>query len=65
MGSADIQSLADLGNAYAVIKEIRPLPFSRDTIMQLVMATLIPFTPLLFTLFSFEVILDRFIGIVF
>ncbi|RWS48089.1 hypothetical protein CKA56_15930, partial [Arcobacter venerupis] len=65
LGSADIQSLADLGNAYAVIKEIRPLPFSRDTIMQLVMATLIPFTPLLFTLFSFEVILDRFIGIVF
>lgn len=65
LGSADIQSLADLGNAYAVIKEIRPLPFSRDTIMQLVIATLIPFTPLLFTLFSFEVILDRFIGIVF
>ncbi|MFM4770069.1 hypothetical protein ACEUAE_19440 [Aeromonas veronii] len=65
LGSADIQSLADLGNAYAVIKEIRPLPFNRDTIMQLIMATLIPFIPLLFTLFSFEVILDRVIGIIF
>ncbi|EPX9366191.1 hypothetical protein ACW6B7_004022 [Aeromonas veronii] len=65
LGSADIQSLADLGNAYAVIKEIRPLPFSRDTVMQLIMATLIPFIPLLFTLFSLEVILDRVIGIIF
>ncbi|MNU62674.1 MULTISPECIES: hypothetical protein [Aeromonas] len=64
LGSADIQSLADLGNAYAVIKEIRPLPFSRDMIMQLITATLIPFIPLLFTLFSFEVILDRVIGII-
>lgn len=65
LGSGDIQSLADLGNAYAVVKEIRPLPFSRDTFMQLIMATLLPFVPLLFTLFPFEVMLDRVIGIIF
>ncbi|WDF90938.1 hypothetical protein [Aeromonas hydrophila] len=65
LGAADIQSLADLGNAYAVVKEIRPLPFSRDTFMQLILATLVPFVPLLFTLFPFEVMLDRVIGIIF
>jgi hypothetical protein len=65
LGSGDIQSLADLGNAYTVVKEIRPLPFSRDTFMQLIMATLLPFVPLLFTLFPFEVMLDRVIGIIF
>lgn len=65
LGAADIQSLADLGNAFSVIKEIRPLPFSRDMFLQLVLATIIPFSPLLFTLFPFEVMLDRLIGVIF
>lgn len=65
LGAADIQSLADLGNAYTVIKEIRPLPFSRDMFLQLVLATVIPFMPLLLTLFPFEVLLDRLIGVIF
>ena len=38
LGASDIQSLADLGTAYAVIKEIRPMPFSRDMFLQLVFA---------------------------
>jgi hypothetical protein len=33
--------------------------------MQLILATLVPFAPLLFTLFPFEVMLDRVIGIIF
>src|SRR5215475_13850428 len=36
VGSADIQSLADLGNGYQVIKEIRPLPFGKEAVLQLV-----------------------------
>ncbi|MNG89430.1 hypothetical protein D3C79_482970 [compost metagenome] len=65
LGAADIQSLADLGNAYTVIKEVRPLPFSRDMFLQLVLATVVPFMPLLLTLFPFEVLLDRLIGVIF
>ncbi|MFC5707999.1 hypothetical protein [Aeromonas eucrenophila] len=65
LGAADIQSLADLGNAYTVIKEVRPLPFSRDMFLQLVLATVVPFMPLLLTMFPFEVLLDRLIGVIF
>jgi len=65
LGSGDIQSLADLGNAFTVIREMKALPFGRDTFVQLVSATLIPFVPLLFTMFPLEEMLDRIIGAVF
>jgi len=46
VGSADIQSLADLANSYDVVREMRPVPFSRDTIVQIVGAVAIPLLPL-------------------
>src|SRR5512139_640274 len=39
LGSGDIQSLADLGNAFSMIKEMSPLPVGRDTLFQLIVAT--------------------------
>jgi len=63
LGTGDIQSLADLGNAFAVIKEIKAVPFSRDMFLQLVWATLVPFVPLVFTMIPLEELLDRIIGI--
>jgi len=65
LGSGDIQSLADLGNAYLVIKEMKAVPFSRDMFVQLVLATVVPFAPLLLTMFPLEELLDRIIGAVF
>jgi hypothetical protein len=35
VGSADIQSLADLANSYEVVRGTRAVPFGRDTIIQL------------------------------
>jgi hypothetical protein len=49
LGSADIQSLADLGNAYETIKGTRPLPITKQSVVSLVVATLIPIAPLLLT----------------
>ena len=40
VGSADIQSLADLGNRFQVIRDIRPFPFGRDAVIQLVVLVL-------------------------
>ncbi|MCG3200762.1 MAG: hypothetical protein NFCOHLIN_00624 [Gammaproteobacteria bacterium] len=65
LGSGDIQSLADLGNAFGVIREMKAVPFGRDTFVQLTMATVIPFFPLLFTMFPLEEMLNRIIGAVF
>lgn len=65
LGTGDIQSLADLANAFAVVKEIKALPFSRDTLLQLAWATLAPFAPLVFTMIPLEQLLDRIVGAVF
>jgi hypothetical protein len=65
LGTGDIQSLADLDSAYAVITEIRAVPFSRDLLLQLSWATLIPFAPLVFTMIPLEELLDRMIKTVF
>jgi hypothetical protein len=62
VGSADIQSLADLANSYEVVREMRPVPFGRDTIIQLAVAALAPFVPLLLTVVPAEQILKSLLG---
>lgn len=65
LGSADIQSLADLGNSYAVVREMRPIPFGLDDIGRLVAATAVPLVPLLLTIFSPEELIMRVIKVLF
>ena len=65
MGSADIQSLADLANSFEVIKTMRMAPFSKETILQLGVATLVPLIPLLLTMFSAEELMKRLLSMVF
>jgi hypothetical protein len=48
LGAADIQSLADLGNSFAVIKKMNAFPLDLNTIKTLVLAAALPFVPLLF-----------------
>jgi hypothetical protein len=65
VGSADIQSLADLGNSFEVIRTMRIVPFSKETVFQLGVVTLSPLLPLLLTMISFEELLKRLLGAVF
>lgn len=65
IGTADIQSLADLGNSYDIIKDMRVVPFSREMILQLCIVTLLPVLPLMLTLFSVEELVDRLLKAVF
>jgi hypothetical protein len=65
LGSADIQSLADLGNSVEVIKGMRFAPFTLQTVLQLAVTTLLPVTPLLLTMISMEELLDRLLKVVF
>ncbi len=65
LGSPDMSSLADLQSAVNVVREMKALPFGRDTFVQLTVATVIPFAPLLFTMIPLEQLLDRIIGAVF
>lgn len=65
LGSGDIQSLADLGNSFQVIREIKPVPFSRDTVAHLVVFTLLPGMPLIFTIIPIEELISKLIGSIF
>jgi hypothetical protein len=65
LGVADIQSLADLGNSYALVRDMRPVPFGLDDITRLAAATAAPLVPLLLTIFPAEELLLRIIKILF
>jgi len=65
LGSADIQSLADLGNSYALVREMRPVPFSLEDISRMAAVTASPFLPLLLTIWSPEELIKRIVQVVF
>ena len=65
MGSADIQSMADMGNSYAVVQSMRVTPFSVQTIVQIAVITLVPVLPLVLTMFSVEQLVGRLLQMIF
>ena len=65
LGTGDIQSLADLGNSYAVVREMRLVPFGLEDITRLAAATAAPLVPLGLTIFSPEELIMRIIKVVF
>jgi len=48
-GTGDIQSLADLGNGYQVVREMRVVPFALQDVSRLAIATAVPLAPVLLT----------------
>ncbi|HJZ72533.1 MAG TPA: hypothetical protein VKE51_12395, partial [Vicinamibacterales bacterium] len=65
LGAADIQSLADLGNSYALVREMRSIPFGLEDISRLAAVTAAPFLPLLLTVWSPEELIMRIVQVVF
>jgi hypothetical protein len=65
IGNADIQSLADLGNSFEVVRGMRWAPFTLQTVLQLAVTTLVPVVPLALTMISMEELLMRLLKIVF
>jgi hypothetical protein len=65
LGTADIQSLADLGNSYAMVRDMRSVPFGLEDISRLAAATAAPLAPLLLTIFSPEDLITRIIKVIF
>jgi hypothetical protein len=65
VGSGDIQSLADLSNSFEVVRTMGIAPITKQAIVQLVAATLVPIVPLALTMMPLEELLKKLIGIVF
>ena len=65
VGSADLQSLADLGNSFEIVKGMKPVPFGKETLLQLAVISLAPVAPLILTMIPLGELLDRFLHVVF
>ena len=65
LGTGDIQSLADLGNSFSIIQEMRMVPITKHAMIQLGAATLAPIVPLLLTLMPLEDLIKKLLGVLF
>jgi hypothetical protein len=63
IGSADIQSLADLANSVEVIRTMRPTVFSLETLIRLVVVTVLPVSPLILTVIPLDEILRKLVAV--
>jgi hypothetical protein len=64
LGNSDVQSLADLGHSFEVVKEMRLVPFSARSVLILAVLTLAPVAPLLLTVVPFGHLVDRLVKII-
>ena len=64
LGTADIQSLADLGNVHSVVSKMRMVPIGRDTVIRLAIIIILPLLPLALTTVPMEQIIDRLVKLV-
>jgi hypothetical protein len=65
LGSGDIQSLADISNAMSAMKSTRIVPITRDAIVSLALAVLLPIAPLLLTVIPAEEMATRLLKLLF
>jgi hypothetical protein len=63
IGSADIQSLADLRNSFLVVRDMELTPFTMKTVLSMAITTLLPVAPLLLTMFSAEELIERVLNV--
>ena len=61
LGTSDIQSLADLGNVFNVVTEMRLVPFTKKEVLYLAIIIVLPLLPLTLTMVPLEKIIDHLI----
>jgi hypothetical protein len=64
LGTADIQSLADLGNSFGIVEKMKPIPIDLVDLLHLVVASLLPMVPLLLTVMPLEDLLKLLLKVV-
>jgi hypothetical protein len=65
LGSADMQSLADLGSSFEVVQSMRIALISRDAVLTFVGAIVAPIVPLALTMMPLEELLRKLVSVVF
>ncbi len=62
LGSGDIQSLADLGNSFGFIRDMKIFPFSQQQILQIAIVASLPGLPLIFLVMPVMELLNLLAG---
>jgi len=65
LGTSDIQSLADLGNAFNVISDIHLLPYGKQALIRLGILLVVPLLPLTLTIVPLKQIVDLLLKLAF
>jgi hypothetical protein len=63
VGSGDIQSLADLANSFAIVQNIRPLPFGKEAVVAVAVVVALPLLPLSLTMFSLQELVAKLVQV--
>jgi hypothetical protein len=65
LGSADIQSLADLSNSYGIVKTMIPVPIDLRKVITLILIISVPFSPLILFVIPFNELFKALANFVF
>jgi hypothetical protein len=65
LGSGDIQSLADLGNSFGFVRNMRTFPVDLNGVIPVVIATALPMLPLMLTVYPFDDLVWKLVGFLF
>jgi hypothetical protein len=65
LGTPDIQSLADLGNSFERVSEIRLFPFGKQTVARLLGVLILPLVPLVLTIIPVKEVVSWVVKLVF
>jgi len=65
LGTPDLQSLADLGNSFETVSQIRLLPFGKQTVVRLLGVLILPLLPLLMTVIPLKQVVSWMVKLVF
>lgn len=64
LGSADIQSLADLDNSFRIVREMSLAPFGKEAVIRFLVVIGLPLAPLALTVFSLEELIKRLVAVI-
>ena len=64
LGSGDIQSLADMGNSYLVVRDLRPMPIQARDMAALVARLVLPMLPFVLFVVPLKVIVTKLLQLV-
>ena len=65
LGTADIQSLADLANSVSIVRNVRIVPVSQRMLVALGVPALLPFLPLILFIYPIESLAEQIVKALF